>query len=347
MTVSTRQSSFLAAAGIGAMVLVGCSELPDTPGQPTPPGPGPSDGVLSIEIQGPESIAPRKSAQYTAIERLADGTTRALQSAAWSSSDPSLVQVTSSGLATAQSRSGEIVLSVNTTRRASKEVLVLSPNTFRLIGSVSDMQSTLIANARVEVPGMVYATSDARGAFRLYGVPPEADIRVTADGYATVEQHIQLTTHTSLDFRVDIVRLVNLSGNYTLTLEAGPSCRVPLAVELQRRSYGAKVTQSGARLEVVLTDPGLVMANDAFGRFGGTVTSTGVTFQIFGGWTSGSDLIERLADGSMLEIYGIARTTESSGVLSGPLSGWFDHYRDWVGPTLGACDASGFTLSRR
>ena len=313
---------------------------------------GPSDLVgrveaVRVEIQGPASIAPGQSAQYAVIEHLTNGSSRAVPSAAWASSDSSLVQVTSSGLATAHSRSGEVQLSVKTTRVASKEVLVLPANTYRLVGTVTDTGGAAIPNARVEVIGGPSATADLNGAYRLYGVPPEADVRVTTDGYKTIEQHMQLTSHTSFNFRMAPGDEVsgNLSGNYTLTLEAGSSCSGPLAEELRRRSYDATVTRSGTRLEVMLTEPRFVNPADTHGRFSGTVTSTGATFFIES-WMSGSSLMEQLPDGSVLQIDGIAHTTESSGVLSGSLSGSFTHYRA-VGPYADTCDASRFTLSRR
>ena len=229
---------------------------------------GPSDGVVRVEIQGPGSIALEQSAQYAVIEYLVNGTTRALPSAAWASSDSSLVQVTSSGVATAGSRIGEVSLTVRTTQSASRKVVVL---------------------------------------------PAHA---------------------------------VGLAGSYTLTIEAGSSCRVPLAEELQRRSYLASVTQDGTRLDVVLTEPRFVNPEENNGRFFGHVTSTGVSFLIEGGWTIGSTLMEQLPDGSVLAISGIVHTTESSGVLSGSLYGWFSHYRG-AGLSLGECDAARFTLSRR
>jgi hypothetical protein len=248
----------LAMAAVGLLAACGDDPLPGEP----------SGGVVRVEIQGPASIAPGQSAQYSAIGILSDGTTRALPYSTWASSDSSLVQVTSSGIATAQSRTGEIRLSVTAAMSASKEVLVLPANTFRLVGSVTDMRGAPILNARVEVIGGPSATAGSNGAYRLYGVPPEADVRVTTDGYKTIEQHMQLTSHTSFNFRMAL-GVVEVSGNYTLTLEAGSNCSVPLAVELRRRSYDASVTQNGTRLEVVLTEPRFVIPDDTNGRFSG------------------------------------------------------------------------------
>ena len=334
--MNRRSVLWLVLTAATAGLVAGCGDNPA----------GPSDLLVKVkvEIQGPASIAPGQSAQYAVVEHLPNGSTRALPSAAWASSDSSLVQVTSSGVATAHSRFGEVQLSVTTTQSAYKEVVVLPANTFRLVGTVTDTRGAAIPNVRVEVIGGPSATADSNGAYRLYGVPPEADVRVTTDGYKTIEQHMQLTSHTSFNFRM--ASGVELSGHYTLTLEAGSSCSVPLAADLRRRSYDASVTQHGTRLEVVLTEPRFVNPADTHGRFSGVVTSTGATFHIES-WTSGSNLMEQLPDGSVLEIYGTAHTTESSGVLSGSLSGWFTQYRA-VGPYLGgACDASRFTLSRR
>jgi hypothetical protein len=122
----------------------------------------------------------------------------------------------------------------------------------------------------------------------------------------------------------------------------------PLVAELRRRSYEATVTQNGSSLQVVLTEPRFEdwHSEDA-GRFTGNITSTGVNFYIGrdrAGWFS--LLWERLPDGSTLQIEGSANTTESSGVLSGALAGWFT-YLGSKGEPLGECDGSRFTLSRR
>jgi len=311
----------------------------------------PSGVVLRVEIQGPASLAPGQSAHYEVIERLSNGTSRSQPSATWTSSDSSVVKVTSSGIATAQSGAGGVLLTAITTKSGSKEVGVLPSNTFRLVGSVTDTQGGAIPDARIEVIGGPSATTGSDGAYRLYGVPREADVRVTRGGYLAVEQHIQWID-AAFNFRmpVDVVDLErrNLGGDYTLTLEAASSCgsSKPLAVELRRRSYDANVTQDGLRLQGVLTEQRFEPWTDNAGRFSGTVTPDGARFEIGmdpAHWFS--DLVERLPDGSTLEINGTAKTTGSSGVLSGAFSGWFSH----GGPSgwLGDCDGSRFTLSPR
>lgn len=182
---------------VSAGLVTACSDDNPLPG-------GPSVGVVRVEIQGPASIAPGQSAQYAAIGIRSDGTTLALPYDTWASTDSSLVQVTSSGIATAQSHTGEVRLSVTAAMSASKEVMVLPANTFRLVGSVTDTQGVGIPDARVEVIGGPSATTGSNGAYRLYGVPPEADVRVTKGRYPTVEQQIQLSTHTSFNFRMPV-----------------------------------------------------------------------------------------------------------------------------------------------
>ena len=144
----------------------------------------------------------------------------------------------------------------------------------------------------------------------------------------------------------------NFSGDYTLALEAASDCDSgiwsgkPLAVELRRRSFDATMTQDGSRLQIVLTEPRFEDWTDNARRLSGTVTKSGANFVIGtdpANWFS--DLTERLPDGSTLQISGFAKTTGSSGVLSGAFSGYFSHASaaEW----LGDCDGSRFTLSPR
>ena len=153
-------------------LLAGCDGPAGNPTRPSafsaPAGPngtlgpkrlGPTSLATSTEIQGPASIEPGQSAQYTLVERLKDSSTRVVARALWSSSDPGVIQVTSSGLATAQSQAGEVVLSARIYGTTSKEVLVLPANTFRVIGTVREVDGAPIANARVDVTGGPSATT--------------------------------------------------------------------------------------------------------------------------------------------------------------------------------------------
>jgi hypothetical protein len=319
---------------------------------------GPSPGVLRVDINGPSSIAPGQTASYSVIEYRSDGTSRAPASVAWSSSNPAVVQITQEGLATAQSQTGEAIISVKAANRASKEVLVLPANTFRLVGVVTDADETtvVVPGAKVEVTGGPFTTTNDLGQFRLYGVPPEAEIRVTRDGYRPVEERVQLTTHAARNFRIGVDGSArDFSGTYTLVVTALSPCSSgarPLKPELQQRSYQATIDQSSARLTVRLDEnrfpphPGMPT-----NRFTGYVTPTGAEFTM--GATSyyyydaepAANITELLPDGSRLLIHGSVTTTGSPAGLSGPFTGWFSHYSSWT--LLGNCQAATFTLTRR
>jgi hypothetical protein len=168
---------------------------------------GPSGGVIRAEIVGPATIAPGQTTNYSVVEYLVGGGTRALPTAAWSSSNSSLVQITQAGVATAQPLTGETVLSVKTTVSAQKEVVVLPTGTFRLIGRVGDADTANlpIPDARLEVPDGPSTTTDNTGFFRLYGVLADAELRISRDGYVTKVERLQLTAHTSRNFTMTLM----------------------------------------------------------------------------------------------------------------------------------------------
>jgi len=316
---------------------------------------GPSSGVVRAEIRGPASIAPGASAEYAVVEFLTNGTTRALPSATWTSSDASLVTVTASGVATAQQRNGETVLAVSTQqgKRATKEVLVLPEGTYRMVGRVVDLATNLpIPGVRIEATGGAAATTGTDGSYRLYGVPGEAEIKLTRDDYVPEVQNIQLSGHATRNFVLTMDGSSrSFAGNYTLTVEAAQTCpsQAPLQSDLKRRSYLAIMRQSGSRLEVELTEPRFVARPPYAGnRLTGFITPTGATFQINSDYYYyyGSDVTESLPDGTILSLFGTATTSGSPSGLSGSLNGWFSHMTASYS-FLGGCSAGRFTLSPR
>jgi hypothetical protein len=316
----------------------------------------PSNEVQRVEINGPSSIAPGQTASYSVIEYLSNGTSRALPTAAWASSNASLIQITSSGVATAQPRTGESTISVKTTKSAGKEVTVMPPGTFRLVGTVTDADQTnvTIPDAQVEVMGGgPSVTTNAVGTFRLYGVPGDSEIRVTREGYRAIEERLQLSTNTTRNFRMSIDgALRNYGGNYTLVVEARANCGGPrpLATEWKRRTYDATVLQNGSKLEVQLTEPRFVSTPSFRGdRFGGAITPVGANFLIeWDYYYSGvANITERLPDGSTLYISGSATTSGSPSGLSGVLSGFFDHYSPGGEAYVGGCQAERLSLTPR
>ena len=80
-----------------AVLFAGCSErLPNTPSQPAP------SEFAGIQVIGPDSVPVGQCAQFFAMLRKADGTTKSVTSMPnlrWRSSDPTVLLVFSSGLA--------------------------------------------------------------------------------------------------------------------------------------------------------------------------------------------------------------------------------------------------------
>ena len=108
--------------GALAIVLVGL--VPACGGDPATKNPvGPSaPSAGGLQITGPDSIAPGQSAQFIAETRLSDGTVKLL-AAQWRSSNTSVLQVTSSGLATAGQNSGDATVTADLPpRRSTKAV---------------------------------------------------------------------------------------------------------------------------------------------------------------------------------------------------------------------------------
>jgi len=100
----------LAMAAVG--LLAACSE--DTPTKPSQPG----ATFVSIQVMGPDSLVAGQSAQFVANIQQADGTTKSATSMPnlrWRSSIPTLLSVSSSGLATATWGFGEAVITADFT----------------------------------------------------------------------------------------------------------------------------------------------------------------------------------------------------------------------------------------
>ena len=301
---------------------------------------GPTN-VVRLEILGPSSLTPGSSATYSLKEYLPGGATRMAESAIWTSSNRSVLEITRSGAATTQLVSGETIVSVNSSGLISaKEVLVLPEGTFRLVGRVIDAISNLaLSEARVEVAGGPAATTDASGYYRLYGVPASLEIRVTRHGYRAVVESIQLTAHSTRDFQLLDTASVSYAGHYTLTVQAAcTDSDKPLTKELQRRTYDAQILQSGGDLEVRLSGARFSVSDGRGDRFKGQVTAGGATFTMesdYFGW----DVVELTEDGWYLLIHGTSATMGSPSGLSGRLVGVFTTLF-----TVSYCPASTFSL---
>lgn len=365
---------FFVCGALTAIVLAGLVASCGDPKTQLPTGPS-VPSVASIEISGPDSVAPGRSAQFLTIVRLFDGTNKnamSTQTLRWRSSNTSVLQINSSGLATAGNQTGEATLTAEMTtatsaglRRSTKEVVVLPDGTYRVVGTVTEVADATVpvVGAHVVVTGTsLSAITDLAGQYRLYGVPPDAEIRVSADGYQPLVRRVELASHTTQNFQLTFTseRLL-LSGSYRMAVDAD-SCTSspPLPEELRHRSYEVVLTQSGPTVDVAMTEPRFRLNSINRGnRFSGRVDAVSATFTLepyysyyypYYGPTAYPNVAERLPNGTFLVVEGTARLTGSrdglSGTLNGGISNWDSRFPN--GQYLGSCYGSlRFTLSPR
>jgi hypothetical protein len=200
---------------LSALMVVAAAAACDQPETRIPTSPS-APSLSGIEIVGPASVAPGGTTQLTARVRLDDGRLKTGSRATdirWRSSDTSVMTVSSTGLVTAVAKQGDAnvvaELPVGTgSRMATKEVVVLPEGTFRLVGQVRRQGAStpvLIPGARVEVTsGAAVAITNDEGRYRLYGVPPIADVRVSAEGYDTQTFHVELAGNATRDFALSL-----------------------------------------------------------------------------------------------------------------------------------------------
>ncbi len=316
----------LAAAG-------GCSESIPPTSPPGAPGPTPPASVVRLELIAPPEIAPGDSVQLTANAIKSDGSVENVSNqAAWTTSDTSVLQVTSTGLATGKNR-GQAYVNFHFVGRnpASARIFVLPKGTFRLTGTIQE-SGFGIAGVTVTVTsgiGEGLATlSGATGFYAVYGVSGPVQLQVKKEGYRNGIQSLDVTAHRTYDFNVEVERpRTDYRGTYTLTISAASPCPFTWGTfpeEAKRRVYTANVAQDGGRLTVTLSDADFIMTNGYGNRFSGFTDPTGtMTFQIGEFWGDELirfDIVERFSGGALL----VAGTVTASGTsqrIAGTLDG--------------------------
>jgi hypothetical protein len=350
--------------GAQAIVLVGlaaaCGSSPTSrlPFSPSAPG------VAGLQIGGPASVAPGQSAQFVADTRLTDGVVKTTTSATnirWRTSN-ALLAVNSAGVVTAGQTRGESILTAEVlpaaTIRGTREIVIVPEGTYRLVGSVREAETPTqgIQGARVEVIGTTLAaTTDFSGNYRLYGVPPSADIRITANGYQTVIQSIQLSAHVTQNFLVPLSGpRVSLNGSFYAMFDVVNSCggSPPLSADLQHRAYEATVTTTGSFVDVRLTESRFRTSGVQGNRFTGRADPAAITFTIDQGYYYFyyyPSIVERLSNGTYLSVFGQGTTTPLGGGVSGLLVGgvqlWDSRFPAFNTALLANCFTNGLRLT--
>ena len=335
-----------------AMTTAGCDRSPTRPG--TDPLAGPS--VKTLDIVGPATLPPGASAQFSISATWSDGVPREVRGVNWTSSSPDVVFIDSSGKATAH-KGGRAYISATAGGRSALAVrlLVLPHGTFWVSGDVNDGAYAVEAAFVEAVSGAdtVTAVTGYDGQFHLFGVRPDAVLRVSKEGYATFEQNLQLTTDRTIRIHLALARdRLHIAGDYTLTITAD-ACTdpAPLAQHLRRRTYRARVIQTEERVAVTVTGGDFVsyeryVAN----QIAGFVFPTTATFVLWpGDWMDPPGLAERFGDGTMLVFDGRAIVRATASGLSGTFDGTFIH-QEPGGMTriIGSCKSAShtFTLTR-
>jgi hypothetical protein len=287
---------------------------------------------------------------------MSDGTiqTAAQAGVRWAAGNFSMLRPDASGVVTALEKLGDTTVVAlvgnpanRTEVRGTLDVTVVPEGTYRMVGTVTEAESPSLAipGARVEVtPGALVTSTDDAGRYKLYGVPADSLLRVTADGYQPHERSLRLTGPATEDVPLTLSspRLM-IDGQYTVAIETVDPCN--LSPAYRNRSYQAVATQTGTEVVVALTEPRFRLNESGRGnRFTGRVTGAVAAFTLdyfdqetlsFIAPMGYPSVVERFPDGRFLVLTGTAVLTASAGGFSGHLDG---HFSVWGAgfPTNGA-----------
>ena len=278
---------------LALLAFAGCDKSPAGPGKQQPGTPV----VSGLDMTAPPSLPPGTARQFQAFARYTDGSRReATSQASWTTLDASILSVSPAGLVTANKRGETEVRATLAGFIIGNRVRVLPDGTFRLSGTVEDVDRP-VGGARVEVisgPAAGLTTfsqsngiSQSNGTYALYGVSGPAQIRTTHPDYQTSLQSVDVTVDRTM--RIELVRLFALwdpSGRYSLTITAAPECQATLPEDAWKRTYTATVTlTSNPRyLQVRVEGVNPMFANTFYGILGETaVSSTLVDFDTYYG----------------------------------------------------------------
>jgi hypothetical protein len=249
-----------------------------------------------VTISGPTNPTPGQAVAYTATATMSDLSQQDYtRKVSWSSTPGNVLAVNASTGEGSAGIAGEAQVSVSARPagpgyqplNASLKVLVLAPNTYRLIGKVLE-SGIAVDNATVSVTagtGTGQSTrTDYDGSYRLYGLAGAVEITVRKDGYDTMTKTFTVATNDVLDFPE--ARQTNgfpvIAGNYTLTIAPDANCRpvgnlAPMPPDLLKaRSYSVLMMQNGPEL-LVVSGEGFSSSSD---HFKGRILPTGIEFSL-------------------------------------------------------------------
>jgi hypothetical protein len=294
----------------------------------------------------PVSLAPGETGAVKATARYADGSVRDVTAEAlWTSSHPSIASIASGGVATGHAM-GEALVSfrLGTMESGGRSLLVLPSETYLVSGAALAADGdAAILGAHVELlthAGATIATATTEwGGYRFYGVPVDATLRVSRDGFtpamAAVASARGASLRRSLDVRLSRVGArPDYSGVYELRVTASCQPGNPFPEALRHRRYSAVLTQD-VRLQLSVQLSGA----DFFkfftwssvgtpGKLSGLASDDRARFFLGDSWDWGvnADLAEQLPNQTWLVIHGTADVAATPTAFVGTLDGSFDLY---------------------
>lgn len=310
---------FCSTAGTVAVTLFGL-------GCGSPSGPGPAATSARLQLSGPATLAPGQTAQFKLTEASANGrwTRDVTRHATWTSSNDGVLAIDRVGVATTRERGEAQVTAAMGDRSEAVTVFVVPAGTYVVKGTVVDADTgASVSDARVQALSasttLLETSTDPGGRYQLYGVPGDAELRVSQDGFVS-EVRLAISDHAALDVRL---ARRGVQGRYTLTVEAGSACSFP--EQVRTRTYTAAVVESrrAGTFDVTLSDATFLEptqcnsfippqgCNQFFiHKQGERISFSMVDFE----WGYGGNIVEKLPDSTwfLLSAYGEGRLDGSN-----------------------------------
>ena len=318
------RTRILVVAAAFAVGFVACGD--DGPESPVNPSPA---TLRSVSIAGPAEVAPGTTNQYTATGHYSDGTTRDLTtSASWNSFTAPLRHVGGGRFQAFEIGDGRVNANVPG-RSASFAVIVITPGTFKLSGTIRDTSGT-VENVVVEVTsgtGTGLSTKSTRnGTYALFGVGGAVGLRASAPGYTTQELQVTVNSHGVRDVDISPVsEPVDVSGNWTLIVTASSACSDTWPAQARKREVAATVAQQGTRLFVRFPNAAISLyPGNNPARIAGSAFSMTLFYDDY---YLDYTLVERIGPSEWVGINGELTGTATSTSITGELVGNFHYYQ--------------------
>lgn len=236
-------------AGLLAMIGIFACGKRQTPTSPS------GASLTSITINASDSLGRvGQTAQLTAVQTFSNGSTTDVTAAAvWQSSNPHVVTISATGLATVIGPGTATITATTAAVSKPGSLLINVPvgGSSTVSGSVAE-RGFVLPNAQVTLIGGAMdghtTTTNQAGLYSFSNAGDAVQVRAEKSGYVTATQNIAASPGTT-DFTLNpIVPYADVGHTYHVTFTASPSCQLP--DDVKTRAYSAAITQGGARLTI-------------------------------------------------------------------------------------------------